>query len=47
MALRDIAMHIATLFYDLSEQLKTVVEIDDHDRLPGLGKIKNPKKGDA
>lgn len=46
MALRDVAMHVATLFYDLSKQLNTLVEID-HDPLPGLGKIKNPKKGDA
>lgn len=46
MALGDLTMHVAALFHDLSERLNAHVEID-HDPLPGLGKIKNPKKGDA
>lgn len=41
-----LTMLVATLFHDLSERLNAHVEID-HDPLPSLGKIKNPKKGDA
>lgn len=46
LAIRDLAMHSAAYFYDLAKQLESSVEID-HEPIPHLGKIKNPKKGDA
>lgn len=46
MSVRDLTMHSAAFFHDLAKHLEAHVEVE-HELLPGLGRIKNPKKGDA